>query len=212
MTDAPRVASAFVRLLPAVWWATGAIARWFCVGWQSDIPHLERFYALYLPGMVAARWLFKSPGGWYGEAAAVTLQDAAIAVVSSLVLATLAVRWRSWRDQAHWRRAVVFASLALPWLGAASDFAGRNDFGGPAALALLAGYFVAILAAILGPLSVDMRSALFCVALVCAATLVVWRLGPLEPVRWLYAGNLLSSLLLLGLVTVKSTRAQSAVA
>jgi hypothetical protein len=212
VTHARRVASAFVLLLPAVWWATEAVARWFCLGWQGNAPHFERFYALYLPGIVVAQWFSKSPGGWYHEVAAVTLQDAVIAVVGSLALATLAARWRSWRERAQWRRAVVVASLALPWLGAASDFAGRNDFGAPAALALLAGYFVGILAAILRPVSVGMRSTLFCVALVCAATLVVWRLGPLEPVQWLYAGNLLSSLLLLGLVAVKSTRARSAVA
>ncbi len=194
---------AFVLVLPSVWWAGQTLQSRLVWGWD-DYPHRDRFYLVYMPGQVALRLASEVTGHRFGQGDAVILQDAAIALPASLLLAILLSGWSRWQARSRVRLMVAQVSLALPWFGAIGW--GRPMPYAAAVSTLAVAYFGGVLVATAGPVGRGMRSALLAISFASGGVLYLWRPQPLE---WFDSGSLLASFLLLLCLIVRSLRGEA---
>jgi hypothetical protein len=115
------VVSAFMLLLPGVWWVAQTVPTHFYWGWDHD----PQFYRIYLLALLATSWLSEPTGYWFGTGYAVAFQDAVVALVVTLALAVLATLWRGWQQDAPcgW----PLSSRASSFHGSASSELGKGQ-------------------------------------------------------------------------------------
>jgi hypothetical protein len=155
-------------VLPTVWWAVAALARSLYSGWNHD----PRFFRLY--GIPLALFAWSSRGTSYRPAEAVAAQDFLVALLMSVVLASILMRSRAWWRAHSLRMSCAVLSVLLPWEPFVSGF-DRPEWYTVATITFACGYAVAVVAAFLAPVSQGMRAMLFSVALAGGVTFSMWR-------------------------------------
>ncbi len=187
----------FVLLLPALWWLAQAVPPLFYFGWDYD----PRFFQIYWPGLVVTRWLSERNGQWLGPAWAVVLQDLVSALLISLLVSFILVRWRLWQADRRLHLAFGIASLTLPWFGGVRPWQDSDPYSA-AVVSLMVGYFGCVFVALGFRISPFMRRALLAIACASAGALLMWRM---ESWEWLHAGSLLSSIVLAAYAVARGT-------